>query len=160
MRPPNEARYCTLAHLDTEQQILDTATRTVPQLVGQEQARAAVERTGLNAGQRDAVVTMLTATTATAALVAAAGAGKSHTMAEFARLWTMFTGRRVIGLATATNVARVLQSEGLAESYNIAEFLGKIEGSEELRRPVPLHENDVLVLDEASQLSTTDLAMV
>ena len=125
-----------------------------------EQARAAAERTGLTAGQRDAVITMLTATTATTALVAAAGAGKSHTMAEFARLWTSFTGRRVIGLATATNAARVLASEGLAESYNIAAFLGKIEGSDELRRPIPLHQDDVLVLDEASQLATTDLAMV
>jgi AAA domain len=66
----------------------------------------------------------------------------------------------VIGLTTATNAARVLASEGLAESYNIAEFLGKIEGSDELRRPIPLHQDDVLVLDEASQLSTTDLAMV
>ena len=159
-RPPHEERYCTLAHLDTEQQILTAAKRTVPRLVGHEQARAAVERTGLNAGQRDAVITMLTATTATTALVAAAGAGKTHTMAEFARLWTTFTCRRVIGLATATNAARVLASEGLAESYNIAQFLGKIEGSDELRLPVPLHENDVLVLDEASQLSTTDLAMV
>ncbi len=159
-RPPNEERYCTLAHLDTEQQILATATRTAPQLVTAEHARAAAERTGLTAGQRDAVVTMLTATTATTALVAAAGAGKSHTMAGFARLWTTFTGRRVIGLATATNAARVLQSEGLAESYNIAEFLGKIEGSDQLRRPVPLHENDVLVLDEASQLATADLVMV
>ena len=159
-RPPNEERYCTLAHLDTEQQILTAARRTVPQLVTAEQARAAAERTGLNAGQRDAVVVMLTAATATTALVAPAGAGKSHTMAGFARLWTSFTGRRVIGLATATNAARVLRSEGLAESYNIAAFLGKIEGSDELRRPVPLHENDVLVLDEASQLSTSDLAMV
>ena len=32
-RPPNEERYCTLAHLDTEQQILTAAKRTVPQLV-------------------------------------------------------------------------------------------------------------------------------
>ena len=159
-RPPNEERYCTLAHLDTEQQILTAATRTVPQLVTAEQARAAVERTGLTAGQCDAVVTMLTATTATTALVAAAGAGKSHTMAGFARLWTTFTGRRVIGLTTSTSAARVLASEGLAESYNIAQFLGKIEGSGELRRPVPLHQDDVLVLDEASQLATTDLAMV
>ena len=159
-RPPNEERYCTLAHLDTEQQILTAARRTAPQLVTEKQARAAVERTGLTAGQRDAVVMMLTATTATTALVAAAGAGKSHTMAGFARLWTTFTGRRVIGLATATNSARVLASEGLAESYNIAQFLGKIEGSGELRRPVPLHQDDVLVLDEASQLATTDLAMV
>src|SRR4249919_811061 len=101
-----------------------------------------------------------TASTATTVLVAPAGAGKSHTMAEFARLWTNFTARRVIGLTTSTNAARVLQHEGVAESYNIAEFLGKIEGSDELRRPIPLHENDVLVLDEASQLATSDLAMI
>ena len=102
----------------------------------------------------------LTAAAATTVLIAPAGAGKSNTMAEFARLWTTFTGRRVIGLTTSTNAARVLQHEGLAESYNIAQFLGKIEGSDELRRPVPLHQDDVLVLDEASQLSTTDLAML
>jgi len=159
-RPPNQERYCTLAHLDTEQQILTAAKLTVPQLVSQEQGRAAAEQAGLTAGQRDAVVTMLTSTTATTALVAPAGAGKSHTMAGFARLWTAITGRRVIGLTTATSAARVLASEGLAESYNIAQFLGKIEGSDELRRPVPLHENDVLVLEEASQLATTDLAMI
>ena len=103
---------------------------------------------------------MLTAATAATVLIAPAGAGKTHTMAAFARLWTTFTGRRVIGLTTSTNAARVLAHEGLAESYNIAEFLGKTEGSDELRRPVPLHRDDVLVLDEASQLSTADLAMI
>jgi conjugative relaxase-like TrwC/TraI family protein len=159
-RPPNEERYCTLAHLDTEEHILATAKRTVPQLVGHEQARSAAGRTGLTGGQRDAVAMMLTATAAMVVLVAPAGAGKSHTMADFARLWTTFTGRRVIGLTTSTNAARVLAHEGLAESYNIAEFLGKIEGSDELRRPAPLHRDDVLVLDEASQLSTADLAMI
>jgi hypothetical protein len=159
-RPPNEERYCTLAHLDVEEQILAAAKRTVPQLISHEQARAAVQRTGLTAEQRDTVVMMLTAAVATTVLVAPAGAGKSHTMAEFARLWTTFTGRRVIGLTTSTNAARVLAHEGLAESYNIAEFLGKTEGSDELRRPVALHRDDVLVLDEASQLATTDLAMI
>ena len=159
-RPPNQERYCTLAHLDTEEQILAAAKRTVPQLVSGEQARAAVQRTGLTAEQRDAVVMMLTAAAATTVLVAPAGAGKSHTMAGFARLWTTFTGRRVIGLTTSTNAARVLVHEGLAESYNIAQFLGKTEGSGELRRPVPLHRDDVLVLDEASQLATADLAMI
>jgi conjugative relaxase-like TrwC/TraI family protein len=159
-RPPNEERYCTLAHLDTEEQMVEAAKRSVPQLIGHEQAQIPAERTGLTAEQRDAVVMMLTATTATTVLVAPAGAGKSHTMAEFARLWTSFTGRRVIGLTTSTNAARVLTHEGLAESYNIAEFLGKTEGSDELRRPVPLHRDDVLVLDEASQLSTADLAMI
>jgi conjugative relaxase-like TrwC/TraI family protein len=159
-RPPNQERYCTLAHLDTEEQILAAAKRTVPQLVSREQARAAAERTGLNSEQRDAVVMMLTAAPAMTVLAAPAGAGKSHTMAEFARLWTTFTGRRVIGLTTSTNAARVLAHEGLAESYNIAEFLGKTEGSDELRRPIPLYRDDVLVLDEASQLATADLAMI
>ena len=159
-RPPNEERYCTLAHLDAEEHILAAAKQTVPQLVSEEQARAAAARTDLSGDQRDAVTTLLTATTAAAVLVAPAGAGKSHTMAEFARLWTTFTGRRVIGLTTSTNAARVLAHEGLAESYNIAAFLGKIQGSDELRRPVPLHRDDVLVLDEASQLGTVDLAMI
>jgi hypothetical protein len=159
-RPPNQERYCTLAHLDTEEQILTAAKRTLPQLITEPAARAAAERTGLSAEQRDAAVMMLTAAAATTVLIAPAGAGKSHTMAEFARLWTTFTGRRVIGLTTSTNAARVLAHEGLAESYNIAEFLGKTEGSDELRRPVPLHQDDVLVLDEASQLATADLAMV
>ena len=85
-RPPNAERYCTLAHLDTEEQILTAAKRTVPQLVSHEQARAAAGRTELNGEQRDAVVMMLTAATATTVLIAPAGAGKSHTMAEFARL--------------------------------------------------------------------------
>ena len=30
----------------------------------------------------------------------------------------------------------------------------------ELRRPIPLHRDDVLVLDEASQLDTADLALI
>jgi hypothetical protein len=34
---------------------------------------------------------------------------------------------RRVGLTTSTNAARVLAHEGLAESYNIAQFLGKIE---------------------------------
>lgn len=159
-RPPHEERYCTLAHLNVEEQILATAKRSVPQLVSRELARASVERISLNTEQRDAVAMMLTAAAVTTVLVAPAGAGKSRTMAEFARLWTTLTGRRVIGLTTSTNAARVLAHEGLAESYNIAEFLGKTEGSDELRRPVPLYQDDVLILDEASQLATADLAMI
>ncbi len=79
---------------------------------------------------------MLTATAAAAVLVAPAGAGKSHTMAEFARLWTTFTGRRVIGLTTSTNAARVLAHEGLAESYNIAAVPRQ---DRRLRRAAPAH---------------------
>jgi TrwC relaxase/AAA domain len=115
-RPPNAERYCTLAHLDIEEQILTAAKRTMPQLVSEQQARAAAACTDLSTEQRDAVTMMLTAAAATTVLVAPAGAGKSHAMAGFARLWTTFTGRRVIGLTTSTNAARVPAHEGLAES--------------------------------------------
>jgi hypothetical protein len=110
-RPPHEERWTTLPHLDVEEKILADAQTAVPQLVSETEARAAVERTTLNAEQREAVVKMLTADTMTTALIAPAGAGKSHTVGEFARLWTTFTGRRVIGLTTSTNAARVLQKE-------------------------------------------------
>ena len=159
-RPPQEERWTTLPHLDTEEQILGDAKRKVPQLVSEAAARSAVAETDLTAEQAEAVVTMLTATTATTALIAPAGAGKATRWPCSRRLWTSFTGRRVIGLTTSTNAARVLQNEGLAESYNIAEFLGKNEGTDELRRPVPLHRDDVLVLDEATQAATNDFAMV
>ena len=159
-RPPHEAKFTTLPHLNLEEKVLQEAKREVPQLVSEEVARAEVAKTDLNAEQREAVVMMLTSVSATTALIAPAGSGKSHTMAAFAAIYTKLTRRRVIGLTTATNAARVLANEGLAESYNIAEFLGKNEGTDQLRRPVPLHANDVLVIDEATQVSTADYAMV
>jgi hypothetical protein len=159
-RRPHDDRYTTLEHLDTEEQILATARQAVPQLVTAAQARAAVAGTDLNREQAAAVVAMLTATTRTTTLTAPAGAGKSHTMSVFAALWELLTGGRVIGLTTSTNAARVLAGEGLTEAYNIAQFLGKVEDSGELRRPVPVHANDVLVIDEATQVSTADMAMI
>ena len=159
-RPPNAERYCTLAHLDTEEQILAAAKRTVPQLVSAEQARAAAGRTGpdrraARRGGDDAHRDHRR----DGADRPGRGGQEPHD-GRVRPAVDAFTGRRVIGLTTSTNAARVLAHEGLAESYNIAEFLGKIEGSDELRRPVPLHRDDVLVLDEASQLSTADLAMI
>ena len=50
-RPPNEERYCTLAHLDTEEQILTAARRTVPRLVS---ARAGPGRRRAHRAERRA----------------------------------------------------------------------------------------------------------
>ncbi len=71
-----------------------------------------------------------------------------------------YTGGRVIGLTSSTNAARVLAGEGMSETYNIAQFLGKIEGSTQTRGHVPVGRGDVLVVDEASQVSTMDLAAI
>ena len=166
-RPPNEARYATLEHLDTEAQIVSTAGREMPQLVTEADAQAAVAETDLNPEQAEAVIRMLTSTTGSVVLVAPAGSGKSHTMGIFAKLWTQLTGKRVIGLTGSTNAAQVLKGEfddatdsDLVEAYNIAQFLGKVKGSDYLRRKVPLHAGDVVVLDEATQVGTADFAML
>jgi hypothetical protein len=60
--------------------------------------------------------------------------GSSPTRPTISHLLKRSKSRRWQALA-----GRVLAYEGLAESYNIAEFLRKTEGSGELRRPVPLH---------------------
>jgi conjugative relaxase-like TrwC/TraI family protein len=159
-RPPGTELWCTLDHLDLEEHIVSQAKVKVRQRVSVADAKAAVAKTDLTADQADAVVAMLTSDTMTVPLNAAAGSGKSHTMAVFSKLWTQFTGARVIGLTTSTNASYVLQNEGLAESYNIAQFLGKVKDSDNLRYPVKVNSDDVLVLDEATQASTADFALV
>jgi hypothetical protein len=159
-RPPNEARYTTTGQVDLEERILGQAKKPVPQRVSQGMARRALEGSGLTEEQQDAAVCLLTSQTMVSVLTAAAGAGKTHTVAAFAAAWTRLTGRRVIGITTAEKAARQMTAEGLAEVYNSAAFLGKVPGSDLLRYPVPLSAGDVLVLDEASMLSTADLALL
>jgi hypothetical protein len=159
-RPPNEARYTTTGQLDLEERILGQARKQVPQRVSEGMARRALAGSGLTEEQEDAAVRLLTSATMVSILTAAAGAGKTHTVAAFAAAWTRLTGRRVIGITTAENAARQMTAEGLAEVYNAAAFLGKTKGSDLLRYPVRIGAGDVLVLDESSMISTADLALI
>jgi conjugative relaxase-like TrwC/TraI family protein len=159
-RPPGEARYATADMLDTEEYLLTAARRPVRQAVTGDEAGQAVSQSGLNPEQRAVVEGLLTTQTAVTVLAGPAGSGKTHVMAEFAYAWTAHTSRRVIGLTTATNAARQLTLEGLAETYNTAQFLGKLPNTAETRGNIPVHREDVLVVDEASQVSTADLAAI
>jgi conjugative relaxase-like TrwC/TraI family protein len=159
-RPPGEARYATADMLDTEEYLLTAARRPVRQAVTNAEAGQAVSQTGLNPEQREVVAGLLTTQTAVTVLVGPAGSGKTHVVAEFAYAWTAHTARRVVGLTTATNAARQLTLEGLAETYNIAQFLGKLPDTTQTRGNIPVHRDDVLVIDEASQVATADLAAI
>ena len=119
-RPPGQERFATAAHLDTEEWILEKASRgAVPRLVTGGRAAAALAGTDLDLQQRRAVTGMLT------------------------------TGRFFSCLVAAA--ARVAAGEGFTEAWNIARFFaGK----------VPVGRDDVLVVDEASQVSTQDLARI
>ncbi len=66
----------------------------------------------------------------------------------------------MIGLTLSTNAAHTLAAEGLDESYNLAQFLGRGRDGQRGREHVPVRPGDLLVVDEASMVSTTDLAAV
>jgi hypothetical protein len=164
-QPPNKTRYATLAHLDLEETVMSHARSTVRQLVSETRALAVLDGIALSGEQRDAVARLLTTDKLMTVLTAPAGAGKTRTMAEFARAWDTLVGGRVIGITTAENAARVMAGEARQlgaplEAYNTAAFLGKTEDSAELRHPVQISAADVLILDEASMLSTSDLALI
>ena len=151
-RPPGEERFATAAHIDTEEWILEKASKgAVPQLVTEGRAAAALAGTDLDPQQRRAVTGMLTSTRFFSCLVAAAGTGKTHVMAAFSTAWAQLTGGRVICLTLSENAARVAAGEGFTEAWNIARFFAS---------KVPVGRGDVLVIDEASQVSTQDLARI
>ena len=159
-RRPGEARYVTKPHLDSEEWVVERATARRPQMVTEEQADAALAGTDLDYQQREVVRGMLTSRVMAECLVAPAGTGKTHVMAAFAKAWAQITGGRVIGLTLGENAARVMAGEGMTEAYNIARFLGRVKDSDATRGHIPVHDNDVLVLDEASQIGTADLVAI
>ena len=160
-RAPAEERFCTSEHRDNEQWLVDVAVLPVRQRVSAETAAAALAGTDLDYSQREACLGLLTSGRLINCLVAPAGTGKTHVMAAFARIWADQRAGRVIGLTASTNAARVMADEAAKagapmECFNIAQFLGKIKGSSATRGHVPVYPGDVLVVDEATQVSTED----
>ena len=160
-RAPREERFCTSEHRDNEQFLVDVAVLPVPQRVSAEAANAALAGTGLDYSQREACLGLLASARLINCLVAPAGTGKTHVMAAFARVWEDQRAGRVIGLTASTNAARVMADEAARagarmECFNIARFLGKIKDSSATRGHVPVYPGDVLVVDEATQVSTED----
>jgi hypothetical protein len=162
LRKPNTLRWSALGHLNLEEQVIGQARCPIRPLVTEQQVRAELDRhhQGLDGEQHQAVISLLTADRAMALLTAPAGAGKTRTIAAAATVWHTLTGGRLIGLTLSENAARVMKAEGLPEAYNIAAFLGKCRDSDTLRHPVRVGAADKLVIDEASQVSTADLALI
>jgi conjugative relaxase-like TrwC/TraI family protein len=164
-RPPGEEKFVTSEHLDLEQHLADVARLPVPQRITPETAAAALAGTDLDPSQREACQGLLTSARLISCLVAPAGTGKTHVMAAFARIWSAETGRRVIGLTASTNAARVMAAEAEEAGApmicrNIAQFLGKIKGSDRTRGHMEVLPGDVLVVDEASQVGTEDMGRI
>jgi hypothetical protein len=142
--------------------VINQARHPIRPLVTDQQIRAELDKhhQELDDEQRQAIISLLTADRAMTLLTAPAGAGKTRTIAAAAALWHTLTGGRLIGLTLSENAARVMTSEGLPEAYNIAAFLGKSADSDRLRHPVQVGLDDKLVIDEAGQVGTRDLALI
>ena len=156
---PMAERYCTPGQLALEDYLVAAAGRPGGQQVSAERAaELAAAAGGLSVDQWEAVAGLLSSCRAVDVLSGPAGTGKTTTMAAFCRAFREETGRRVIGVAASTTAAREMAAAGFDETYNAADFLGKIKGSDETRGHRELHPGEVIVVDEAGATGNQDLA--
>ena len=122
-----------------------------------EDADAPRAQSGLRADQAAAAWSALTDGRLVSVINAPAGSGKTHVLAEAARIWAAAGPGPVIGI-TPSQSARNTLAAGVPVSYNSAQFLGHLPGRRGARGPVPIGPGALLVIDEASMLSALDLA--
>ncbi|MER7129721.1 MobF family relaxase, partial [Streptosporangium saharense] len=168
---PCADRYTTAGWLDQETQVveqaLDTGAPRLPStalaaslgievaLDGSVVRLTGARPQGLRLDQAAAVYGIATSGRQVDVLVGPAGAGKSYTVAGLAEAWRTQSGGRVIGLTTAQAAAHVLQAEGLDSAYNIARWSsGLAQGQGDLAY------GDLVIVDEASMVSTKDLRKI
>src|SRR6202008_335924 len=114
-------------------------------------------RTGLRADQAAAALSVLTDGTRVSVINAPAGSGKTRVLTDTARAWATAELGPVVGI-TASQSARNTLAAGVPLSYNSAQFLGHLPGRRGARGPVPVAPGTLLVIDEASMMTSPDLA--
>jgi AAA domain-containing protein/TrwC relaxase len=171
---PGARLYATPEHVHTERILATVAARGGAPALDQAAANAFVASLAeagieLGADQAAAVRGVLTSGAALETLVGPAGTGKSFVVGALAKAWQdtgLWTGvsRRAIGLATSQIATEVLTGEGLA-ARNIARWLATQRrltvgrpASQDL--PWRLGAGDLIVVDEASMVTTADLAAI
>jgi AAA domain/TrwC relaxase len=121
------------------------------------QVRAGHRRPGLRGDQAAVLFAVLTDGRRVSVINAPAGSGKTHVLTEAARMWTAAGLGRAVGV-TPSQSARNTLAAGMAECYNSAQFLGHLPGQRGARGAVELEPGDLVLMDEASMVSSPDLA--
>ena len=112
---------------------------------------------GLREDQAAAALSVLSDGRRVSVINAPAGSGKTRVLAEVARAWAAAGFGPVIGI-TAAQSARNTLAAGVPVSYNSAQFLGHLPGQRGARGPCPVSPGTLLVIDEASMMTSPDLA--
>jgi len=172
---PGGARYATSGQLAADHAMRAAAVRrgaaqltdADPAAVIAQFAESGVE---LSADQAAAVRGVLTSGAQVETLLAAAGTGKSFTVAALAGAWTQ-GGRRVFGLAPSQVATEVLTEDGVT-ARNIARWLGTQDRLDHATPGTPapggsdpdeewrLRGGDLVVVDEAGMADTGDLSAI
>jgi len=114
-------------------------------------------RSGLREDQAAAAFSALTDGRRVSVINAPAGSGKTRTLAEIARAWTGAGLGMVMGITPSQSARNTLAAGGI-ESFNSAQFLGHLPGQRGALGHLPITKGTLLVVDEASMMSSLDLA--
>ncbi|HEY6644504.1 MobF family relaxase [Povalibacter sp.] len=148
----DQGRYTTPAAQRMERELLELNLRgrgAVAPIAPERTVRQTLTGTHLNEGQREAACAILTSDTRVLAIQGSAGTGKTTMLTE-ARQIADANGYQMVGLAPSAAAARELESAGV-KSQTIAAFKTNRQ---------KLDAKSVLVLDEASMVSTRDMKYV
>ncbi|MFP4554994.1 MAG: MobF family relaxase, partial [Actinomycetota bacterium] len=150
---PGEARYTTRLHLEREQTVLDAVGVSSPVMPNTEALERAIAVRELVPGQADAVRHLAELDGRVVAVVGPGGSGKTYSIGAYADA-VSDAGQPVIGVATSAAAARKL-GEDLGDRWTgtIAMLRHQLDMS-----PDPLRRGTLVVVDEASMVSTADLA--
>lgn len=150
-------RFTTLDTLAVEHHLLDLADAgraTTTALVDGNAVDRAVSAHGLSAGQAAVVHAVTGSGDAVSVIVGPAGAGKSRALRAAAAAWTS-SGYPVRGMAPSAVAAGVLADEAAIAADTVAKFLH--DHTQGLTR---LERGEVVIVDEATMISTRDLAQL
>ena len=159
----SDTRWTTATHLAVESRILRTASAGRTAGRGTVAAHAAdpqAAAVGLSADQRGVVRELTGGGQQVAVLIAPAGAGKTRTVGAAAAAWRA-AGFDVVGLAPSARAAAELTTTVGGRADTVAKWLhdrGGRSGGTGCGRG--LGESTVLVVDEASMLTTADLSVL
>ena len=154
---PVEKRFTTTKALKLEKAILAIELAGRHQLTPIRDAqtvRTALEGTTLNADQRQAVETIVSAQNRFVGIQGDAGTGKTFMVNKAVELIkgdSPGEGYRVVALAPYGNQVKALKAEGM-EAHTLASFLKT--------KNKPIDERTVIVLDEAGVVGATNMAQL
>jgi len=148
-----EAQYTTYLQLQREQRVLDAVTTKSSVTVDQETLESAITNSGLVGEQAAAVRHLADLDGRLVALVGPGGSGKTHAIGAYSDA-ARTAGHHVVGVATSATAARRLGEELSGGWSGTVAMMRHQLDSYDMRLP----EGTVIIVDEASMVSTRDLA--